>query len=144
MYWEMDKILLATDGSKHSAKTIEQAIELSGKLDAEVTILYVIEGNPQMGYDQFSAYRKATANMEAKAKEVLEKTAETFKEKGLKVTTKLEMGHPSEIICKIAEKENFDIIILGSRGLGGITGMLLGSVSNSVAHCAKTNVFIVK
>ena len=140
----MDKLMLATDGSKHSMKTVDQAIKLASKLGAEVTILYVIEGNPQIGYDLFAAYKKTEAELENKSKKVLDKSAQPFIDKGIPVKTRLEKGHPADIICEIAEKEKFDYVILGSRGLGGIKEMLLGSVSNAVANCIKTNIIIIK
>ncbi len=140
----MDKILLATDGSKHSMKTVEQSVKLARKLEAEVTVLYVIEGNPQIGYDLFAAYKKTEAELEKSAKKVLEKAAQPFQDQGITVNTRLEKGHPADIICEIAEKENFDYVILGSRGLGGIKEMLLGSVSNAVANCIKTSIIIIK
>ncbi len=140
----MVKILLATDGSEHSMKTVDKSIELARKLEAEVTALYVIEGNPQIGYDLFAAYKTTEDELEKLGKAILEKAAQPFQEQGIAVNTRLEKGHPSEIICGIAEKENFDYVILGSRGLGGVREMLLGSVSNAVAHCIKTSIIIIK
>ncbi len=140
----MDKILLATDGSKHSTKTIEQSIKLAKKFDAEVTILYVIEVNPQQGYDFFASYKTKEAEMESTAEKILENTANSLREEGIKVNTRLEKGHPADIICEIAENENFELVILGGRGLGKISGMILGSVSNAVANCITKNIMIVK
>ncbi len=140
----MDKLMIATDGSKHSMKTIDQSVKLASKLGAEVTILYVIEGNPQIGYDLFAAYKKTEEELENAAKKVLNESSQPFIDKGISVKTRIEKGHPSEIICEIAEKESFDYVILGSRGLGGIKQMLLGSVSNAVANCIKTNIIIIK
>ncbi len=140
----MAKILLATDGSKHSLKTVDKAIHLAKKLGAEVTALYVIEGNPQIGYDLFAAYSKTENELESVAKRVLDNMERNFQEEGVAIKTRLEKGHPSEIICDIAENEGFDYVMLGGRGLGGIRGMLLGSVSTAVANCVKTNIIIIK
>jgi len=62
----------------------------------------------------------------------------------LKVSTKLVEGRPSDKIIETAEKGNFDIIIMGSRGLGGIKEFFLGSVSDRVADEAACPVLIVK
>jgi len=140
----MDKILLATDGSRHSAKTIDQAIKLAKKFDTEVTVLYVIEVNPQQGYDFFASYRTKEEELLHAGENVLKKAAESFEEQGVKVKTRLEKGNPSDIICEIAQKENFDLVILGGRGLGKISGVLLGSVSNAVANCLNNNLMIIK
>ncbi len=140
----MDKLLLATDGSKHSKNTIEQAIKLAKKFATEVTILYVIEVNPQQGYDFFASYRTKEQELINTAEEVLKNAANTFEKQGIKVNTRLEKGNPADIICDIAQKESFDLVILGGRGLGKIGGVLLGSVSNAVANCLEKNLLIVK
>lgn len=140
----MDKILLATDGSKHSKKTIEQSLELAKKFKPELTVLYVIDFNPQQGYDFFASYGKKEEELETKGKEVLSEAARVFSKEGIKVDTRLEKGNPANIICNIAEKEGFDIIILGGRGLGKISSVILGSVSNAVANCSTKNIMIIK
>lgn len=140
----MYKILMTTDGSAHSLKTVSATILHAKALKAEVTILYVIEGNPQIGYDLFAAYRKTENEIVSAGRKIVEKVAQEIGKMGINVETRVEKGHPATIICDIADKENFNLIILGSRGLGGLTGMILGSVSNAVAHSAKANVLIVK
>ncbi len=140
----MDKLLMATDGSKHSQKTIEQSIKLAKKFGTEVTILYVIEVNPQQGYDFFASYRKKEQELIRTGEDVLKKAAKAFEDQGIKVNTRLEKGNPADIICNIADKEDFDLVILGGRGLGKISGVLLGSVSNAVANCLNKNIMIIK
>ena len=135
---------MATDGSRHSTKTIEQTIKLAKKFNPEVTVLYVIEVNPQQGYDFFASYRKKEEELVNKAENILKKTAESFKEQGVVVKTRLEKGNPSDIICDISQKENFDLVVMGGRGLGKISGVLLGSVSNAVVNCLNNNIMIIK
>jgi nucleotide-binding universal stress UspA family protein len=140
----MFKILMATDGSEHSLRTISETIRLAEALKAAVTILYVIEGNPQIDYDFFAAYRTTEEEIEKVGKKILEKAAQAFREKEMTVETMIAKGHPANIIRETAEKGNFDLVILGSRGLGGLKELLLGSVSNAVAHSIKANILIVK
>jgi nucleotide-binding universal stress UspA family protein len=82
--------------------------------------------------------------MEKTAKEVLHKTEAFLKEKGVKVVTRLGKGNPAEIIIETAAEGNFNLIVMGSRGLGGMKELLLGSVSHKVVQLAKTSVLIVK
>jgi nucleotide-binding universal stress UspA family protein len=138
------KILMATDGSEHSQKTVIETIKLAKAFEAEVTVIYVIEGNPQIGYDLFAAYRSTEDKIEGAGQKILDKAAQAYRDQGINVATKIEKGHPVNIICEVAEKEKFDLVVLGSRGLGGFKEMLLGSVSNAVAHCIKRNILIVK
>ncbi len=140
----MNKILLATDGSSHSTKTIEQAAQLAKKFDTEITVMYVIEVNPQLGYDFFASYRKTENELENMGKKVLENVEQTFRDQGIKVKTRLEKGHAADTICEIAKKENYDLVILGGRGLGKVSGLILGSVSNAVANCIEANLMIIK
>lgn len=60
------------------------------------------------------------------------------------VTTFLEIGSPTAIITKFAKEKDYDLIIIGSRGLGLIKGVVLGSVSSHVVHHAICPVMIVK
>ncbi len=156
----MYKILLATDGSEHSNKTVEEAIKLAACSGAETTVLSVAENIPVsdyyragMSFDEMDreavarlkkSLEDAERNLENTARKVLEDAERRFRDKGLKIKTMLMKGHPADVICRVAEEGAFDLVMLGSRGLGGIKELLLGSVSNKVAHCAKTSVLIVK
>jgi nucleotide-binding universal stress UspA family protein len=62
----------------------------------------------------------------------------------IEVKTCLEKGLPSDVIMKVAKIENVDLIVLGSRGLGGITVTILGSTSQSVVHSCTRPILIVK
>ena len=58
--------------------------------------------------------------------------------------TVVEEGLPSDLICYYANSENVDMVIMGSRGLGGVTGFFLGSVSRNVVNACTKPVLIVK
>ncbi|MDZ4133849.1 MAG: universal stress protein, partial [Dethiobacteria bacterium] len=77
---------------------------------------------------------------------LVEKAALPFREKGLTVKKQVVIGlrSPSDVICDTAAKGDFNMVILGSRGLRGIKEAFLGSVSNKVAHSVDINVLIVK
>jgi nucleotide-binding universal stress UspA family protein len=64
--------------------------------------------------------------------------------KGVSFDQKLESGDPARKILDIAEKGNYDLIVMGSSGHNAIARFLLGSVSNHVLHYAKHPVLIVK
>lgn len=141
----MKKILVATDGSEHSQKTIEETAKLANSLDGEVTVVTVMEDAPNLAYIVPSdTIKKIEENYKDSSKKILENAEISFKEKGVDVKTKLVKGHPADEICRMANEGNFDLIVLGSRGLGGFKELILGSVSNKVAHCAKAHVFIIK
>lgn len=147
----MYKILLAADGSESSFKAARKTLEMAVPLKAEVTVLSVVQVIPvyrAAGYhgalfdgEQLAMLER---DMEEAASETLEKTRRFFQENGLEVKTVLTKGQPADVICQAAEEGKFDLIVIGSRGLGTIKGLVLGSVSNKVIHNAKTSVLIVK
>lgn len=137
----MTKILMATDGSEHAAKVIDETISLAWALDADVSVISVADVPAQIALDMAALYRE---KLEEEVRETLDKTKKHFAEKGLAVEVIFKSGHPATVICAVAEEGHFDIIVIGSRGLGKIKELILGSVSNRVAHCAKASVYIVK
>lgn len=62
----------------------------------------------------------------------------------LNVATRLEEGRPSAIIVDAAQEEDVDLIVIGSRGMGGITGWVLGSTSRGVVDACTKPVLVVK
>jgi nucleotide-binding universal stress UspA family protein len=141
----MKKILVAIDGSAHCAKAIAETINLAVFQKAEVTVLTVMEDTPSFSYMVPSdIIAKVRDNIEVNAKRILVEAEQRFRENGIAVKTKLAKGHPADEICSEANKGNYDLVVLGSRGLGGLTELFLGSVSSKVAHCVKPSIFIVK
>jgi nucleotide-binding universal stress UspA family protein len=89
---------------------------------------------------------KYMSELENAYENVLIEAEEYVKKKSpeIKASTQLGKGRPADIIIKIAEKENVDLIVMGSRGYGRITGWILGSTSRHVVeHCTKP-ILIIK
>lgn len=141
------KFLVAIDGSDYSLKTLEKAIELAIPLKAEVTVLTVTQNVPVYIFPEgFSAeeFISIERQLEKNAKDIINQAELKLQKKGVKADAVLGKGSPADFICKVAEEGNYDLIILGSRGLGGFKQLILGSVSNKVAQFAKKSVLIVK
>jgi nucleotide-binding universal stress UspA family protein len=143
----MKKILVATDGSEKSKHAMEQAASLAKAFDAEITVISVSQdtqfyiGDQTFGSGHMFVLQE---DIEKAVKQILKRASEFFAEKGLEVKTVLGKGYPADVICETAEEGDFDVIVLGSRGLGSIKGFILGSVSSRVAHHCKRSVMIVK
>ena len=143
----MKKILVATDGSEKSKHAMEEAASLAKAFDAEITVISVSQdtqfyiGDQTFGSGHMFVLQE---DIEKAVKQILKRASEFFAEKGLEVKTVLGKGYPADVICETAEEGEFDLIVLGSRGLGSIKGFILGSVSSRVAHHCKRNVLIVK
>lgn len=152
----MYKILLATDGSEHSNKVVEEALVIAEALKAEVVVATVIEkyfspprvfqGVTEVKEMKEVNWDQINRQLAEEAQKVVDKAAQPFKDKGLSVKTEVVTGYksPADAICEMTQKENVNLVVLGSRGLKGIGEMFLGSVSNKVAHCTGVNVLIVK
>lgn len=137
------KILLATDGSDNARRAADEAAGLARELSSHVILVYIINTPP-------SQSRMAKANfdvhslLEEDARSDIKDTMNLFDKEGFPYTLKVAIGDPATEIIEIAEKEMADLIVIGSRGLGTIKGVFMGSVSQKVAHQASCPVMIVK
>jgi nucleotide-binding universal stress UspA family protein len=130
---EISKILVGIDGSENAEKALEHAVELAKKHKAKITLLNVEES-------------KLLSLKPEVAKEIGESilSGAAAKVKEVEFNTQLEFGNPAETIIEVAEKGNYDIIVVGSRGLSKVKRFFLGSVSDDISHHARRSVLIVK
>lgn len=144
------KILLPSDGSQYAINAAEYLKRFfKNNDDIEVTILYVGHIPTELVFNgQFFGVADLDLNvdkmLEHTAEPIFEKTKAVFADTNFKVNTIILSGSPAEEIALLAKTENFDLIVIGSRGLSEIKGMLLGSVSDRVAHIAPCPILIVK
>ena len=138
---EIKNILVPIDGSKNSFKALRKAIYLAKKCDASITALYVLRvayGSPNLIYvPQTQNELKKVEKFLNTAKNQVTKDSVSFKKKIL-------FGHEAKKIMDFAQKQRFDLIVMGARGRGVIKQMFLGSVSNTVVHNSKIPVLIIK
>lgn len=136
------KILLANDGSKHSLRAAEKAIELAKlKKDAKVEVIYVVDGKTSKT-DVINHWNEA--EVEGLRLNKLEAVAKKAKEEGIEFEIKILRGEPAPTIIKHANENDFDMLVIGSRGLNKLQEMVLGSVSHKVAKYVKCPVLIIK
>ena len=130
------------DGSDHAEKALNYALNLAEKHDANVEILTVVD-EVKMAPDWAREYSE---KLREQSEDVLTKAfSKAVKEKpNIKISKCLAEGYASEEIVKCAEKGHHDLIVMGSRGMGIVRGLVLGSVSTRVANQAGIPVLIVK
>ncbi len=133
------KILLATDGSKDAALAAQAAIDLSDQSGAELHVVYVGHSSLTLSPAEYRA--AAQERLDELAKQV-EDAGGTVAEAHLRMDTHGSME--DENIVGLAEELGADLIVIGSRGLGGMKRLLMGSVSESVVRHAHCPVLVVR
>lgn len=145
----MMRILVATDGSPHAKRAAELAARLARELrTAEVVLVNaghipaIALGGP--GADIMVDYAMLEEGFEKAGLAILEEAKKTFHGVDATVTTQYRRGEASHEILAAATQMKADLIVMGSRGLGQIGGLILGSVSERVLHGAHIPVLIVR
>jgi len=134
-------ILVALDGSKNSIRALSSAIQFAKQTDASITGIFVIQLFPtEIGLIR-TTVRKAL-NKHYKRFMPIAKTMCT--KKGVEFLDVIENGEEGKTIVSFAHKNNFDLIVIGSRGMGTLGKLFLGSTSNYVVNSSKIPVMIVK
>ncbi len=147
------KILLATDGTKHSDCALRIIDKFNLTEGDEIKIVSVVDMALPLSIDMYGpGYLPSTAEIEKSAQESAEKLLQTNREKILQsfsgknvfVSTDVLFGSPDSRIVETAEEMNADLIIVGSHGYNRWERLLLGSVSDSVIHHAPCSVLVVR
>jgi len=125
----LEKILVGVDGSEYAEKALKQAIEIAKKFSAEVTVVNVY--HVPTGQD-------VSQKILDKAKTILDDAGVRFK-----VVSVLSPNTP-KVITDMAQDEKFDLIVVGSRGIGAVHAWLIGSVCNRICYDSPISVLIVK
>lgn len=143
------KILVAIDGSPLSDKAAEEAVRMAaGNPSQFKSTIYAMLVLPNAPRTTFTDFVPAPPITEAKEWEerrqrifyVIEKNSS---EQNIPLTTKVVYGDPADELIAFAEREEIDVIIIGSTGKGFLKRNLLGSVSNKVVKNAKCSVYVV-
>ncbi len=127
---EKMRILVGVDGSVQSRKALLEAVSIAKHFSGFIKILMVYEKGNE---------KKAEATLND-AKRALEAEGITYDYELASVVG----STPSRVLVTMAKQENFELIVIGSRGLSGRVSMLLGSVSRQVVGNAQCNVLVVK
>jgi nucleotide-binding universal stress UspA family protein len=142
------KILLATDGSEEATLAAETAIELANKTASKLHVLYVGLAAPQTNsYEEYYVgnYVQEQKELDRISQRVLDEQVRNIEASGGRVAqAHLDAGKSDVAITDVAEQIGAGLIVMGSRGLGGIKRALMGSVSDSVVRHAHCPVLVVR
>ncbi|HEY7551913.1 MAG TPA: universal stress protein [Hyphomicrobiaceae bacterium] len=138
-------LLLATDGSSGADRAIDFAARLAKEMGGKLSILTV--GGNLSGVDKRELARAESGigdALEAVSEQILERARRRAHEAGAPdIGVHAGWGDPAEVIIEVARRDQVDAIVMGRRGRGRLTGMLLGSVSQKIASLAPCVVILV-
>lgn len=143
------KMLVAFDGSPDSQRAVKRASALAKELAASLTVVHIYS-IPSLAYGgpgpmPLVDFKSLEDSAMSKARETLERGEALCKQEG--VTAKAQLLESASIvqaILELAEKEQVDLIVMGTRGITGFKKLLLGSVSNGVVTHAHCSVLVVR
>ena len=146
------KVLVAYDGSEPSKRALDHAAKMAAMFEGELTIVSVVPkvSIPVYSNAELGAQAMDIASLQERMHETYSQALKNAEEeiKGLypdlHVTATLLDGRPSSLIVAEADKIGASLIVIGSRGLGGITGWILGSTSRQVVDQCHKAILIVK
>lgn len=136
------KILVAVDGSDIAFRALTNAEALARGMKGELLILHVTDDAPKA--TQHRSLGIVASLEEKDDSEMIYVIKKQLLESPVPFRIKEVSGHPAAVIIETAETEACDAIVMGSRGLGEFTKLLIGSVSSDVINKAQVPVVIVK
>ena len=141
------RIVVGVDGSPNAAHAVAWTAEVARALDAEVVAVHAVD--PRLFVPVMETLGPPPPAVVGE--EWYEETREAFEHTwvsplralGVRYRTVFVDGSPAPTLIEVAQEEKADLLVVGSRGRGGFAGLVLGSVSNFVAHHAKLPVVVV-
>ena len=137
-------ILVGVDGSENAYRALDSAIRLAEKLSSKLTLLYVVHAPVSLTIDGSFTASEVFSALGKEGEKVLEDCESKAEQHNIPVKAILASGDPAQQIIDTAKAEGADLIVLGSRGLGKVKSLLLGSVSSKIVHYAKEPVLIIR
>ena len=148
------KILVPLDGSEHSLKALDEAAQIAKIFSGKITLINVYSVQPVMmggssasGYGAILTGADVSGIVEAAQKSgnrILQDGEQRISATGVEVDKMLVEGHTVQEIVRAASEGNFDLIVIGARGISHFREMLLGSVIDGVIHHANCAVLVIK
>ncbi|MGH2544454.1 MAG: universal stress protein, partial [Ardenticatenaceae bacterium] len=123
-----DNVLVAVDGSEGSSLASQYAVHLAQRMGSKVTLIHVVEQPPLPFYTAGVSEQERERFVEAvreSGRVILRMDQRPFAEADVSVDLQLVEGRPADVICKFADDEQFDVIIVGNRGRGAVRRALL-------------------
>ncbi len=147
------KLLVCVDGSKESDKALSKTVELSSgcRIDKVAVMLVFqkvdfpfVESAETSDSEIMDSFNLMNEELMKQHERFLEESATKLRDQGIDPEVIMKEGRPANTIAEVAEKEGYDLIIIGGRGRSGQKTSTLGSVSSAVIQATNTSVLVVK
>ncbi|MGD0817512.1 MAG: universal stress protein [Methanomassiliicoccales archaeon] len=137
---DFKKILVGIDGSENSKRAALAAADLAELFKGSVTLVSVV----RPGEYSLAVEDKAfIENLKEFHDDLVEAVKEDIERSGIKVDTKIELGTPWKELTRLAREGHYDLIVVGSRGVGQVAEFLIGSNSTRVVQHTEIPVLVV-
>jgi nucleotide-binding universal stress UspA family protein len=136
------RILVALDETPAAAFALRHVVPYAVDQRSQLTLLTVVPDPPRMAVAAGVSPQRMTEEMESRAERHLRHVTAALPRE-LSVTTILRHGDPAEEILALVRTQPVDLICMGARGRGRVTGALLGSVSTAVLHHSPVPVIVL-
>lgn len=153
-----ERILVTLDGSEHSVQALRAAIQIARKFNGKLTLVHVYaitvapivvpepttltpSGVPVVTPAEVSRMIEAAREV---GQRILDDGEKEVKSENVQVESTLKEGSTVQEITRLAKEGNFDLIVIGAKGVGRLRELLLGSVSEGVMKHAPCPVLVVK
>ena len=146
-----EKILIATDGSKHSERAAKFGIDLAALTGGKVTAIYVIDQGKMIapvGEISFNIADEVIegirAALQSESKAAIKHVEDLAKQANVPFEGRVAEGNPTDEILKVAAEAPMDVIVIGSIGKTGLEKFLMGSVAEKVVRNSSVPVIVVR
>ena len=135
-------IVVPVDGSENAKRALEHALSVADRNEAQLIVVHVanIVSAISGGY----VSEQIAEDMEENGKQILDDIVKEIPSGVKEVKSVFEVGSPGPALLAVAKKYDADLIVMGSRGLGPLKGLFMGSVSSYVTSHSTCPVLIVK
>jgi nucleotide-binding universal stress UspA family protein len=137
---ETGQVIIATDGSQPAEQAVVAGAKVARMLKVPAVLVYVRPGLGPLGEPY---YQEKLSKQMANARAALDRAQALVGEEGVEASTEILEGRPADQVVELARLRHAPLIVVGSRGLGAVTGALLGSVSSAILHRADRPVLVV-
>ena len=145
----LNTVAVGTDGSQTAAKAVDFAIDLAQRYGSRLVVISsyrTVSGDQQRevllaAVGAYAVPHDSQSSPTHDVEAILADAEERARAQGVTTTTVAGAGDPAEILCRHAEEQGADVLVIGSKGM---QRRILGSVPNSVAHRAPCSVIVVK